>query len=196
VIQEFIPPPPSTAPRGAALFLDRDGTLIHDRDYLFDPAGVELIPGVSSALATARRLGYRLFIHTNQSGIARGMYAMDAVIRCNDRMDELLGLPRPIFDAICISPEGPADPVMYRKPSPRFVQETVARYRLDPAQCWMIGDRESDIRAGLNAGIRAAAVCTGKLDAEGWAKVLPAEVPVYPGLAELVAALPAAADHA
>ena len=196
MIQEFIPPPPSTAPRGAALFLDRDGTLIHDRDYLFDPAGVELIPGASSALATARRLGYRLFIHTNQSGIARGMYAMDAVIRCNDRMDELLGLPRPIFDAICISPEGPADPVMYRKPSPRFVQETVARYRLDPAHCWMIGDRESDIRAGLNAGIRAAAVCTGKLDAEGWAKVLPAGVPVFAGLMELVAALPAVAEHA
>ena len=82
------------------IFLDRDGTLIHDRDYLFDPAGVELIPGVAAALATARRLGYRLFIHTNQSGIARGLYAMDAVIRCNDRMDELLGLPRPIFDFI------------------------------------------------------------------------------------------------
>lgn len=196
MIQEFIPPPNPATPPGAALFLDRDGTLIHDRDYLFDPAGVELIPGVAAALATARRLGYRLFIHTNQSGIARGLYAMDAVIRCNDRMDELLGLPRPIFDAICISPEGPADPVMYRKPSPRFVQETVARYRLDPKRCWMIGDRESDIRAGLNAGIRAAAVCTGKLDAAGWAKVLPAEVPVYPGLAELVAALPAAADHA
>ena len=157
---------------------------------------VELIPGASSALATARRLGYRLFIHTNQSGIARGMYAMDAVIRCNDRMDELLGLPRPIFDAICISPEGPADPVMYRKPPPRFVQETVARYRLDPAHCWMIGDRESDVRAGLNAGIRAAAVCTGKLDAEGWAKVLPAGVPVFAGLMELVSALPAVAEHA
>ncbi len=196
MIQEFIPPPAPGAPRGAALFLDRDGTIIFDRDYLSDPAGVELIPGVAPALAAARRLGYRLFIHTNQSGIARGMYAMDAVIRCNERMDELLALPRPIFDAICISPEGSADPVVYRKPSPRFVKETVARYHLDPARCWMIGDRESDIRAGLAAGIRAAAVCTGKLDAAGWAKVLPAEVPVYPGLAELVAALPAAAGHA
>ena len=57
-------------------------------------------------------------------------------------------------------------------------------------------DRESDIRAGLNAGIRAAAVCTGKLDAEGWAKVLPAGVPVFAGLMELVAALPAVAEHA
>jgi D-glycero-D-manno-heptose 1,7-bisphosphate phosphatase len=196
VIQEFIPPPGPAAPRGAALFLDRDGTIIHDRDYLSDPAGVELIPGVAAALAAARRLGYRLFIHTNQSGIARGMYDLAAVIRCNERMDDLLTLPRPIFDAICISPEGPADPVVYRKPSPRFVKETVARYHLDPARCWMIGDRESDIRAGLAAGIRAAAVCTGKLDAAGWAKVLPAEVPVYPGLAELVAVLPAAAGHA
>ena len=196
MIQDFIPPPAADAPPGAALFLDRDGTIIHDRDYLWDPAGVELLPGAARALSTARRLGYRLFILTNQSGIARGLYGMADVIRCNERMEEMLGLPRPIFDSVCVAPEGPQDPVQYRKPSPRFIQETLARYRLDPARCWMVGDRESDVRAGLEAGIKSAAVCTGKLDAAGWSRVLPAGVPVHAGLAEFVATLPAAQRHA
>ncbi|MFM8336499.1 MAG: D-glycero-alpha-D-manno-heptose-1,7-bisphosphate 7-phosphatase [Opitutaceae bacterium] len=196
MIQDFIPPPAAAGPKGAALFLDRDGTIIHDRDYLWDPAGVELLPGVGAALAAARRLGYRLFILTNQSGIARGLYGMADVIRCNERMEELLGLPRPIFDSVCIAPEGPQDPVQYRKPSPRFITETIARYRLDPARCWMIGDRESDVKAGLAAGVRAAAVCTGKLDAAGWSRHAPADVTVYPGLAELAATLPPADGHA
>ena len=52
-----------------ALFLDRDGTLIFDKDYLSDPDGVELIPGVSEALDYARVLGFMLFLHTNQGGV-------------------------------------------------------------------------------------------------------------------------------
>ena len=172
-----------------ALFLDRDGTLILDKHYLADPAGVELIPGVADALTRARALGYRLFMLTNQSGIGRGLYTLDDVQRCNDRMDELLGLPRPIFDEICIVPEAPEQPSLYRKPSPRFVLETIDRYRLDPAQCLMIGDRESDIHTGLNAHIHAVAVCTGELDAAGWAALALPGLPVYPSLVEFVATL-------
>ncbi len=172
-----------------ALFLDRDGTIILDRHYLADPAGVELIPGVAAALQRARSMGLRLFIHTNQSGIGRGLYSLDAVHRCNERMEELLGLPRPIFDAICIAPEGPDDPPVYRKPSPRFVLECITRHQLDPRQCWMVGDRDSDLQTGLNAKIGAVAVCTGKYDAAGWVGVAPAPVPVYPSLVEFVAAL-------
>lgn len=172
-----------------ALFLDRDGTLILDKHYLADPAGVELIPGVAGALARARSLGYRLFIHTNQSGIGRGMYTVDDVHRCNVRMDELLGLPAPIFDGICIAPEAPEQPVEYRKPSPRFILESIDRYRLDPRHCWMVGDRTSDVETGLNAKINAAAVCTGKLDAAGWASRGFAGVPVFPSFAEFVATL-------
>ena len=174
-----------------ALFLDRDGTLILDKHYLADPAGVELIPGVADALHRARTLGYRLFIHTNQSGIARGLYTLDAVHRCNDRMHELLGLPLPLFDEICIAPEGPDDPPGYRKPYPRFELECIARYQLDPAHCWMVGDRVSDIEAGLNAGIRAVAVCTGKHDAAGWAGLAPKGVPVCSSFATFVDALAA-----
>ncbi|MBL9199669.1 MAG: HAD-IIIA family hydrolase [Opitutaceae bacterium] len=172
-----------------ALFLDRDGTLILDKHYLADPAGVELIPGVAGALARARSLGYRLFIVTNQSGIGRGLHTLDAVHRCNDRMDELLALSRPIWDGICIAPESSEQPSRYRKPSPAYLLEMIAEHRLNPLQCWMLGDRESDIDAGLNARIHAAAVCTGKHDAAAWAALAKPGVPVFPSLVEFVATL-------
>lgn len=176
-----------------ALFLDRDGTLIADKHYLADPAGVEVLPGVAEALRRARALGYQFFLFTNQSGIARGYYTMDDVVRCNERMEELLGLPRPLFTDICIAPEGPDDPEVYRKPSPRFILESIARHHLNPALCWMIGDRDGDIQAGLGAGIRAAALCTGKYDAAAWAAKAHPGVPVFPGLPEFVTALEASA---
>ncbi len=173
---------------GRALFLDRDGTLILDKHYLADPAGVELVPGVSDALRRARELGYALFLFTNQSGIARGYFTLDDVLRCNVRMEELLGLPGPLFTDVCISVEGPNDPLVYRKPSPRFILESIARHGLDPRHCWMIGDRESDVDAGINAQINAAAVCTGKHDAAGWAAARPG-VPAFPSFVEFVATL-------
>ena len=83
MIQDFIPPPAAGTPPGAALFLDRDGTIIHDRHYLWEPDGVELLPGASTALSNARRLGYRLFILTNQSGINRGIFTWDQYHACN-----------------------------------------------------------------------------------------------------------------
>ncbi len=200
-----------------ALFLDRDGTLILDKHYLADPAGVELIPGAAAALARARALGYLLFIVTNQSGIGRGLYTLDDVHRCNVRMDELLlqaapelahpstpvlspaeskienqksKIPaHPIFAGICIAPEAPEQPSLYRKPSPRYILEMIAQHGLDPAQCYMVGDRTSDIQSGLDAHINAVAVCTGKHDATSWAALALPGVPVYPSLAEFVTSL-------
>jgi D-glycero-D-manno-heptose 1,7-bisphosphate phosphatase len=162
-----------------ALFLDRDGTLIVDKHYLHDPAGVELFPGVAEALARVKKLGYRLYLLTNQSGIGRGYYTLADAVRCNERMEQLAG-PDPLFAGICIAPEVPGQPSPYRKPSPRYILEMIARDNLDPAQCWMIGDREADIDAGLNAKIRAAALCTGERTRADWAAI-PAyhDVPVF-----------------
>jgi D-glycero-D-manno-heptose 1,7-bisphosphate phosphatase len=174
---------------GRALFLDRDGTLIVDKHYLADPAGVELIPGVVEALRRARELGYLLFLFTNQSGIARGLHTLDDVHHCNARMEELLGLERPLFTEVCIAVEGPDEPQQYRKPSPRFILESIARHRLQPGQCWMVGDREGDIDAGLNAKIKSAAVCTGKYTAQDWAALGRNGVPVFPSLREFVETL-------
>ena len=172
-----------------ALFLDRDGTLMLDKHYLADPAGVEIIPGAADALRRARSLGYKLFLFTNQSGIGRGMYTLDDAVRCNARLEELLGLPPPVFDDVCIAPESSEQPLQYRKPSPRFILESISRHGLDRDCCWMVGDREADIEAGLNAKVRVAAVCTGKHSAESWAALALPGVPVFPNLAEFVATL-------
>lgn len=172
-----------------ALFLDRDGTLIFDKHFLADPEGVELIPGTAAALRRARELGYALFLHTNQSGIGRGLHTLDDVHRCNHRMEELIGLAPPLFAEICIAPEMPDEPSLYRKPSPRFILESMEKYRLDPAQCWMVGDRPGDVETGINARIHAAAVCTGKRDAAAWQALAIPGVPVFPRFADFVASL-------
>ena len=172
-----------------ALFLDRDGTIIVDKHYLADPAGVELIPGVRSALQRARELGYKLFLFTNQSGIGRGLYTLDDVLLVNARMETLLALASPLFTELCIAPEAPDQPSLYRKPSPRFIQEMIAAHHLEPAHCAMIGDRPSDAQAGLNAGIRSIAICTGEHTAETWRQHALPGVEIHADLASFVATL-------
>lgn len=179
-----------SAAGGKALFLDRDGTLIVDKVYLADPAGVELIPGAADGLRRARELGYRLYLFTNQSGIGRGYHTLRDTERVNARMEELLGLARPVFDGICIAPEGPNDPVVYRKPSPRFIQETIARDGLDPASCWMVGDSAADLGAARAAGIRSAAVRTGKIDPAVLPEVAAGRVPIFADFGAFAATLP------
>jgi len=172
-----------------ALFLDRDGTLIVDRVYLSDPAGVELIPGAAQGLGRARALGYKLFLFTNQSGIGRGLHTMEDTGRVNARMEEMLGIAAPVFDGTCVAPEGPGEPSRYRKPSPRFILEMIAEHSLDPAECWMVGDSAADIGAALAAGIRAAAVRTGRVPPETLPEVASGRVPVYADFGSFAATL-------
>lgn len=145
-----------------ALFLDRDGTIIVDVHHGHDPDGVILIPGAKEALGRAIELDYQLFLFTNQSGIGRGFFKIEDAIACNQRTIELLGFGADIFSAICIAPEHPDDTPVYRKPEPRFILESIEQFDLEPTECFMIGDRISDWKAGLNAGIGAVALESGK----------------------------------
>ena len=183
------PPNAGSERASRALFLDRDGTLIVDKVYLADPAGVELIPGAADALRRARALGYKLFLFTNQSGIGRGYHTMEDTHRVNARLEELLGPPRPAFDGICIAPEAPDQPTVYRKPSPKYILEMVAQHGLDPAQCTMVGDSAADIQAARNARIHAVVVRTGKIDPGTLPEVARYHVPVFASFAAFVATL-------
>jgi D-glycero-D-manno-heptose 1,7-bisphosphate phosphatase len=175
----------------AALFLDRDGTLIRHIAYIHEPERVELMPGVREALARARELGYLLFMHTNQSGVGRGMFTLAQAEACNARVVELLGLGAGVFDGVCTAPEAPWAPVEYRKPSPRFAREMAEKYGLDLARSWMVGDHANDVETGLAAGMQAAALEGEHLRDEHFAKWRAAglKVPCYPTLAAFVGTL-------
>jgi len=145
-------------PAPQAIFLDRDGTLIENRHYLASPEGVALLPGVREALMRARAAGSKLFLFTNQSGVGRGMFKLEDVEAVNRRMIEVLGLGDNLFTGICVAPERPDEPPVYRKPSPRFIQEMLAEHGLAAEAAWMVGDAPSDWEAGINAGVRTAAI--------------------------------------
>jgi len=101
---------------------------------------------------------FNLYLHSNQSGVARGFFTMQDVEACNARMLQLLGRDDSFFKGICIAPELPDAPSNYRKPSPKFPLEMIRRDGLDPARCWMVGDRLSDLQCGIAAGMRIALV--------------------------------------
>jgi D-glycero-D-manno-heptose 1,7-bisphosphate phosphatase len=86
------------------------------------------------------------------------MFTLADVEAVNRRMIEMLGLGEDLFAGICIAPERPDEPVVYRKPSPRFIQEMLAEHGFAAEAAWMVGDAPSDWEAGLNAGIRSAAI--------------------------------------
>ena len=170
-----------------ALFLDRDGTLIKDAHYLKDPAKLEIIASAGSALQRVKDAKILLFMHTNQSGIARGYYDWSDVHSCNSRMYEEFGWPEDFFCEVCIAPESPEEKEGYRKPSPRFELEMIEKFDLDPSKSWVVGDKWIDPQCGINAGMRGALVKTGKhVDNNTKEKSREAKVPIYPDLPSFV----------
>lgn len=146
-----------------AVFLDRDGTLIKDVHYLKNPNDIEIIEGVGEALKLIKNAGYLLFMHTNQSGIARGYYDWEDVHACNRRMLEMLNLNTDFWNGICIAPESPHEKELgYRKPSEKYQSEMILKYSLNISSSWMVGDKWIDAETGLRANINSALVKTGK----------------------------------
>ena len=93
-----------------AVFLDRDGTIIEDKDYLSGPEQVVIFPGATSALSRLQDAGFKLFIVTNQSGIGRGYYTMEDMHRVNARLLEELGRHGVHIEKIYFAPEAPEQP--------------------------------------------------------------------------------------
>lgn len=137
-----------------ALFLDRDGTLIEEREYLADPAGVVLFPGTGAALRRLQDAGFKLVIVTNQSGIGRGYYTEADMHRVNARLLELLKADGVRIEKIYFAPESPDQPSRGRKPSPQFLLDARDELGLDLAASYMIGDKLIDLECGWNAGVK------------------------------------------
>jgi D-glycero-D-manno-heptose 1,7-bisphosphate phosphatase len=137
-----------------AVFLDRDGTINVDRNYLSDPAQLELIRGAGPALRRLMDAGFLLFIITNQSGIGRGYYTLADMHAVNERLCELLANDGVRFEKIYFAPEAPEEPSRGRKPSPQFLYDARDEFGLDLAQSYMIGDKLIDLECGWNAGVK------------------------------------------
>lgn len=137
-----------------AVFLDRDGTIIHDGHYLADPAGVRLLDGAAAALRTLAAAGFKLVVVSNQSGLARGIIAPAAHEAVHARFVEVLAAEGVTLDAVYYCAHGPDDDCACRKPRAGMITRYVAEQNIDPAGSFMIGDKPSDIEAGRAAGCR------------------------------------------
>src|SRR5258708_37752196 len=137
-----------------AVFLDRDGTVIEEKDFLRRPEEVELYPSTAPALRRLQCAGFKLFIVSNQSGVGRGYFTMAEVEKVNESLLSDLAREKVLIEKTYIAPEAPDMPSRGRKPSPQFLLDARDEFGLDLAQSYMIGDRLSDLECGWNAGVK------------------------------------------
>ncbi|MCP4591388.1 MAG: HAD family hydrolase [bacterium] len=151
----------------AAIFLDRDNTLIEDPGFISHPDQVKLLPGTAEALRRLRAGGYRIIVVSNQSGVARGLFDEEQLGRIHARLGELLAAEGVNLDEIRYCPyldgeeavvEAYRQDSPLRKPRPGMLLEAARQRNLDLSRSWMIGDRMSDVQAGAAAPCRTILV--------------------------------------
>ena len=138
---------------GKAVFFDRDGTLNVDPGYISDPANLELYPGVGNELKRLKEAGYTLIVLTNQSGVARGLVRPEALEKIHQRMNELLGESGVRIDEFLVCMHHPAAGCDCRKPGTALIRLAEEKYGLDLTESIIVGDRETDLQAGVTAGL-------------------------------------------
>lgn len=148
-----------------AVFLDRDGTLNVEKNYLYRPDDWEWIPGSVEAIRQINEMGWLAIVVTNQAGIARGFYSEADVGRLHFHVDGLLAAAGARIDAYYICPHHPDFGTQRncdcRKPQPGMLLHAAKEFSIDLAGSYMVGDKESDIQAAQRAGVTPILVVTG-----------------------------------
>lgn len=134
------------------IFFDRDGTLIVDRVYLNDPEQISYLPGVFEALKELRDGGFKFVMVTNQSGIPRGLVALENMHEIHRRMSVEFARHGIAFERIYFAPYAADSDHPWRKPNPGMLLAARDELGVDLARSWMVGDRMSDVEAGHRAG--------------------------------------------
>ena len=153
--------PLGEARRGA--FLDRDGTIIREREYLADPAGVEILPGAADGMRILAEAGYALVIVTNQSGLARGYFSEAQRASVQERVEQLLHDAGVHIEGAYFCPHHPdfSGPCACRKPGAALYRQAADELGIDLARSVYIGDRLSDIGVADEVGGTGVLVQTG-----------------------------------
>jgi histidinol-phosphate phosphatase family protein len=113
-----------------------------------DPGRVEPAPNARALLDRLRAAGLRLAVVSNQSGVGRGYITAEQVDAVNRRVDELLGP----FEGFFVCPHAPEDACECRKPKPKLILDAARALDVEPSDCYVVGDRQSDVDAARNAG--------------------------------------------
>jgi D-glycero-D-manno-heptose 1,7-bisphosphate phosphatase len=145
--------------KSPAVFLDRDGTIMHDADYCSRPDQVEVFDGVTAALQRLKNAGYKIIVITNQSGIGRGFFSEEQYRAVEAEVSRQVG--KDLIDATYFCPDVPGQPSKCRKPAPEMVLHAAREHDLDLSRSFLIGDKEIDAECAHNAGVRAIRVRTG-----------------------------------
>lgn len=150
-----------------AVFIDRDGTINVEKEYLFLIDQFEFIPGAVEGIRHLNDAGYLVVVVTNQSGVARGYYTEEDVLLLHRHIDAQLVLLGARVDAWYYCPHHPSGrgsyslPCCCRKPLPGMLLEAARRLEIDLSQSYMIGDKLADVEAGRAAGCQSILVRTG-----------------------------------
>jgi D-glycero-D-manno-heptose 1,7-bisphosphate phosphatase len=137
-----------------AVFLDRDGTMIAEVNYLSRPDQIKIFPATRIGLKKLCEADFKLFIVSNQSGVGRGYFTMTDVDKVNQVLCDELSRDGIQIEKIYIAPEKPEDPSYGRKPLPQFLFDARDEFGLDLSQSFIIGDKLIDLECGWNAGVK------------------------------------------
>jgi D-glycero-D-manno-heptose 1,7-bisphosphate phosphatase len=143
------------------VLLDRDGTVIVERNYLSDPDQVELIPGAADALRRLAARGLGLVLVTNQSGIGRGYFDEARLAEIHQRLTGMLRKENVELDGIYVCPHHPDLACACRKPRTALALRAAEELGFDAAACFVVGDMASDVQLGRTLGATTLLVRTG-----------------------------------
>jgi D,D-heptose 1,7-bisphosphate phosphatase len=151
-----------------AVFLDKDGTLVEDVAYNVDPDLIRLSAGALEGLLLLQDQGYRLFVVTNQSGVARGLFQEQSLAGVEEKLRELLAAADVHLAGFYYCPHHPQGSVLRyavecscRKPQPGMLQRAALQHHINLASSWLVGDILQDVEAGNRAGCRTVLIDNG-----------------------------------
>ncbi len=172
------------------IILDRDGVINHDSDaYIKSPDEWHPIPGSLEAIARLTKVGYRVTVATNQSGVARGLFDMAVLASIHEKMHRAVAEAGGRIDAVFFCPHAADAQCHCRKPKPGMIEEILRRFDADARKVIVVGDSLRDLQAAAAVGCRPMLVLTGKGRSTMQKGDLPPETQVRVDLAAVAAEL-------